>query len=59
MTLEELVNAVQAMIADAQGNGIIAAHVTVKTITDRGAVKDIKGYRPFDTRTGGPVLLIK
>jgi len=59
MQLDELLEAVNAMVLDAHSNGKHAKDVEVKTVTDRGAVKPLKGYRPFDVRTDGPVLLTK
>ena len=59
MQLDELFDAVSAMVLDATKNGQQASEVEVQTITERGTVKPLKGYRPFDVRTGGPALLTK
>lgn len=59
MNLADLYSAVSEMVEDAHGNGTDPRNIEVKTITDRGSVKAIKGTRPFDVRTSGPVLLTK
>lgn len=59
MTLTELIDAVDGMKADAAKNGVPADSIEVKTITDRGAVKRIKGWRAYDVRVNGPVLLTR
>lgn len=59
MTLAELLAAVNHMVTDAAGNNLRPEDVEVMTITDRGAVRVIKGSRVFDSRTQGPVLLTK
>lgn len=59
MTLAELVSTALQMVNDVEGNGLRPEDVEVMTITDRGAVKVIKGSRVFDARTQGPVLLTR
>lgn len=59
MTLAELIDAVNGMKDDAAKNGIAAADIEVTTITNRGAVKPLKGWRAYDVRVNGPVLLTR
>lgn len=59
MNLAELAEAVSTMVNDASGNGTALTDVQVVTISNRGTIKPIKGYRPYDVRSGCPVLLLE